>query len=144
MIDGDRLLFHRSLIEQGYQGGRQAAQDFTKAVAQELVEQGFVGFERLSFWITIYLNKRAVVTALREEGMASPDQLEAFLVGFGQASPRFVIMDSGPGRENVEAKVKGEYPYIRLAPVFPCLTYDYRIREDLHSFTADPPSVFRW
>ncbi|RDX53944.1 hypothetical protein OH76DRAFT_1167444 [Lentinus brumalis] len=115
VIDGDRLLFHRSLIEQGYQGGRQAAQDFTKAVAQELVEQGFVGFERLSFWITIYLNKRAVVTALREEGMASPDQLEAFLVGFGQASPRFVIMDSGPGRENVEAKVK-EYvkTYIRL------------------------------
>ncbi|KAI0720265.1 hypothetical protein C8T65DRAFT_8635 [Cerioporus squamosus] len=115
VVDGDRLLFHRSLIEQGYQGGRKAAEDFTKAIAQELVEQGFVGFGRLSFWITIYLNKRAVVTALREEGVASPEQFEAFLIGFGHASPRFVIMDSGPGRENVEAKVK-EYveTYVRF------------------------------
>ncbi|RPD67017.1 hypothetical protein L227DRAFT_11412 [Lentinus tigrinus ALCF2SS1-6] len=115
VLDGDRLLFLRSLIEQGYQGGWKAAQEFTKAIAQELVQQGFVGFERLSFWITIYLNKRAVVTALRDEGMATPEQFEAFLVGFGQASPRFVIMDSGPGRESTEVKVK-EYvkTYIRF------------------------------
>ena len=116
VIDGDRLLFLRSFIEQGYQGGRQAAQTFTKAIAQELVHQGFVGCDRLSFWITIYINKRAVVTALREDGVASPEQFEAFLVGFGQASPRFVIMDSGPGKESTEVKVKGEYPRPSPAP----------------------------
>ncbi|EJF56603.1 hypothetical protein DICSQDRAFT_183737 [Dichomitus squalens LYAD-421 SS1] len=106
VIDGDKLLFHSSLIEQGANGGRQAAQDFTKAVAQELVQQGLTGFERLSFWVTVYLNKKAVAARLMEEGIARPDQFEAFLVGFGQASPRFVIMDAGPGRESTEGKIK--------------------------------------
>ncbi|KAM5534271.1 hypothetical protein V8D89_011999 [Ganoderma adspersum] len=106
VIDGDKLLFCRSLIEQGAHGGRQAAEDFTKAVAQELVQQSLIGFERLSFWVTIYLNKRAVIARLAGEGIASPEQFEDFLVGFGQASPRFLIMDAGPGREQTEVKVK--------------------------------------
>ncbi|KAI9056541.1 hypothetical protein FKP32DRAFT_1682478 [Trametes sanguinea] len=112
-IDGDRLLFHPSLIEQGYQGGRQAAQDFTKAVAEELLQQGLTGFERLSFWVTIFLNKRAVVNALHDEVIAQ--QFEPFLLGFGQASPRFLIVDVGPGRESTEMKIK-EYikTYIRF------------------------------
>lgn len=100
-------MFHPTLIEQGYAGGRQVAQDFTKAVAQELLQQGLTGFERLSFWVTLYLNKRAIVNALREEGIASPEQFESFLLGFGQASPRFLIVDAGPGRDSTEVKVKG-------------------------------------
>ena len=113
VIDGDKLLFLRSLIEQGYQGGRQAAQDFTKAIALELVQQGLTGFERLSFWVTIYLNKRAILTTLHNERIATPEQFEAFLIGFGQASPRFVVMDAGPGRESTEAKVKGTHTQLR-------------------------------
>ncbi|KAI0750948.1 hypothetical protein C8Q80DRAFT_1268254 [Daedaleopsis nitida] len=115
VIDGDRLLFLRSFIEHGYQGGRQAAQVFTKAIAQELVEQGLTGFDRLSFWVTIYMNKRAVVNALHNDHIATAEQFESFLVGFGQASPRFIVMDAGPGRDSTEAKVK-EYvkTYIRL------------------------------
>ncbi|KAI0677403.1 hypothetical protein C8Q78DRAFT_1065958 [Trametes maxima] len=115
VIDGDRLVFHPSLIEQGYQGGRQAAQDFTKSIAHELLQQGLYGFERLSFWVMMYFNKRAVLTGLREDGVASPEQFEGFLSGFGQASPRFLIVDSGPARESTELKVK-EYikTYIRF------------------------------
>ncbi|KAL1944302.1 hypothetical protein VTO73DRAFT_3487 [Trametes versicolor] len=114
-IDGDRLMFHPTLIEQGYAGGRQVAQDFTKAIAQELLQQGLTVFERLSFWVTLYMNKRAILTALRDDGIASPEHFESFLLGFGQASPRFLIVDAGPGRESTEVKVK-EYikTYIRF------------------------------
>ncbi|KAI0638328.1 hypothetical protein C8Q77DRAFT_1090587 [Trametes polyzona] len=114
-IDGDRLMFNPSLIEQGYSGGRQAAQDFTKEIAQELLQQGLIGFERLSFWVTLYLNKRAVLNGLRENGIVAQEQFEAFLLGFGQASPRFLIVDAGPGRDSTELKVK-EYikTYIRF------------------------------
>ncbi|KAH9943309.1 uncharacterized protein BXZ73DRAFT_97356 [Epithele typhae] len=115
VIDGDRLLFHPSHIEQGYQGGRQVAQDFTKLIAQELVSQGLTNFARLSFWVTIYTNKRAVLTFLRENGVASPDHFEAFLTGFSQASPRFAVVDSGPGRDSTEVKVKEHInTYIRF------------------------------
>ncbi|KAI0660844.1 hypothetical protein C8Q70DRAFT_747935 [Cubamyces menziesii] len=115
VIDGDRLLFDPSLIERGYQGGRQAAQDFTQAIAKELLEQNLTGFERLSFWVTIFLNKRAVFNSLRDDGAPTPEQFEAFLLGFGQASPRFLVVDAGPGRDSTEAKVK-EYikTYIRF------------------------------
>lgn len=109
VIDGDRLIFNSCFIDQGYQGGRNAAQEFTKAVAQELVDQGLTGFERLSFWVTIYINKRAIQTRLHDDGIATPEQLEAFLVGFGQASPRFVVVDAGPGKDSTEGKVKGGY-----------------------------------
>ncbi|KAH9850729.1 hypothetical protein C2E23DRAFT_887074 [Lenzites betulinus] len=114
-IDGDRLLFHPSLIEQGYSGGRQAAQDFTKEIAQELLQQGLTQFDRLSFWVTVFLNKRALINTLREDGVANPEQFESFLLGFGQASPRFMIVDSGPGRDSTEIKIK-EYvkTYIRF------------------------------
>ena len=107
MIDGDRLIFNNGFIDQGYQGGRQAAQEFTKAIAQELVEQGLTGFGRLSFWVTIYINKRAIQMWLRDDGIATPEQFEAFLTGFGQASPRFVVVDAGPGNDSTEQKVKG-------------------------------------
>ncbi|KAI0375786.1 hypothetical protein BV20DRAFT_16171 [Pilatotrama ljubarskyi] len=114
-IDGDRLMFHPSLIERGYDGGRQAALDFTKAIAHELLLQDLSGCDRLSFWVTLFFNKRALLNAFRDEGMARPEQLEAFLLGFSQASPRFLIVDAGPGRESTEAKVK-EYikTYIRF------------------------------
>ncbi|KAI0775970.1 hypothetical protein BD413DRAFT_257475 [Trametes elegans] len=114
-IDGDRLVFHPSLVEQGYQGGRVAAQDLTKAIAQELLQQGMTGFDRLSFWVTVYLNKQAVLSSLRDDAVAGPGHFEAFLLGFSQASPRFLVVDAGPGRESTEAKVK-EYikTYIRF------------------------------
>ena len=119
VIDGDRLLFDPSLIERGYQGGRQAAQDFTQAIAKELLEQNLTGFERLSFWVTIFLNKRAVFNSLRDDGAPTPEQFEAFLLGFGQASPRFLVVDAGPGRDSTEAKVKGMRSH-------PTLHYDCR------------------
>ncbi|CDO76545.1 hypothetical protein BN946_scf184982.g4 [Trametes cinnabarina] len=102
-------------VDQGYQGGRQAAQDFTKAIAQELLQQGLTGFERLSFWVTVFLNKKAVGSVLREGGICNSEQLESFFLGFGQASPRFLIVDVGPGRDSTEMKVK-EYikTYIRF------------------------------
>ncbi|KAI9000874.1 hypothetical protein BD414DRAFT_15154 [Trametes punicea] len=114
-IDGDRLFFHPSLIEQGYQGGRQAAQDFTTAIAHELIQQDLTGFDRLSFWVTVYLNKRAMLSNLRDDDAVSPDHFESFLSGFSQASPRFLIVDAGPGRDSTVVKVK-EYikTYIRF------------------------------
>ncbi|KAI0352980.1 hypothetical protein OH77DRAFT_1407962 [Trametes cingulata] len=115
-IDGDRLMFHPSLIERGYDGGRQAALDFTKAIAHELLLQDLSTCDRLSFWVTIFFNKRAVLNAFRDEGIAGPEQLEAFLLGFSQASPRFLIVDAGPGRESTEVKVK---EYIRTYIRFP-------------------------
>ena len=89
------------------QGGRQAAQELTKNIAEFLSQEEVQIFGRLSFWVTIYFNKRGLVNMLREEGICAPDQFETFMTGLSQASPRFLLVDVGPGKDGSDVKIKG-------------------------------------
>ncbi|KZT65986.1 hypothetical protein DAEQUDRAFT_758990 [Daedalea quercina L-15889] len=106
VIDGDTNVFSPALLKQGMQGGRQAAQDLTKGIAEFLSQEEVQIFGRLSFWVTIYFNKRGLVNMLRDEGICGPDQLEAFMTGLSQASPRFLLVDVGPGKDGSDVKIR--------------------------------------
>ena len=95
IIDGDTNIFHRSLLALGQQGGKQAAEQLTKGIAEFLSQEGLQVFGRLSFWITIFLNKRAVLDTLLASSYCTAEQFDAFLSGFSQASPRFQLVDVG-------------------------------------------------
>ena len=69
-------------------------------------------FGRLSFWITIYLNRRSLLDTLLGNSLCTAEQFEAFLIGFSQASPRFQLVDVSAGKEAADAKVKGESRHI--------------------------------
>ncbi|OBZ76776.1 hypothetical protein A0H81_03973 [Grifola frondosa] len=114
IIDGDANVFSRTLLEQGHQGGRQAAQELTKGIAEYLSQEDVQVFGRLSFWVTIYFNKRGLLNMLLDEGICSAEQFEAFLAGLGQASPRFLLIDVG--REGTDAKIK---EYLQTYTRFP-------------------------
>jgi len=105
VINGDENVFSRSLMVQGQQGGRQAAQALTKAIAEYLTSEEIQVFGRLSFWITIYYNKRNLVESLVENSICTSEQFEAFISGFSQTSPRFSMVDAGFGKGAVVAKV---------------------------------------
>lgn len=45
---------------------------------------------------------------LSGNSLCTPEQLEAFLIGFSQASPRFQLVEVGAGKEAVDAKIKGQ------------------------------------
>ena len=107
VIDGDMNIFSPALLKQGLQGGRQAAQELTKNIAEFLSQEEVQIFGRLSFWVTIYFNKRGLVNMLREEGICAPDQFETFMTGLSQASPRFLLVDVGPGKDGSDVKIKG-------------------------------------
>lgn len=94
---------------QGQQGGRQAAQALTKAIAEYLTSEEIQVFGRLSFWITIYYNKRNLVELLVENNICTAEQFEAFISGFSQTSPRFSMVDAGFGKGAVVAKVIGKW-----------------------------------
>jgi len=106
VIDGDMNIFSPTLLAQGMQGGRQAAQELTKSIAEFLSQEEVQVFGRLSFWVTIYFNKRGLVNMLREEGICGPEQLEAFMSGLSQASPRFLLVDVGPGKDGSDVKIR--------------------------------------
>lgn len=107
VINGDENVFSQSLIVQGQQGGRQAAQILTKAVAEYLSSEEIQVFGRLSFWITVYYNKRNMLDLLLENEICSTEQFESFISGFSQTSPRFLMVDAGFGKGAVVAKVIG-------------------------------------
>ncbi|PCH41297.1 hypothetical protein WOLCODRAFT_89178 [Wolfiporia cocos MD-104 SS10] len=115
VIDGDTNIFSPSLLAQGHHGGRQAAQELTKGIAEYLSQEEVQIFGRLSFWVTIFFNKRGLLHTLQSEGICTAEQFEAFISGLSQASPRFLLVDVGPGKEGANVKTK-EYlqTYTRL------------------------------
>jgi hypothetical protein len=110
VIDGDGNIFTKSLLAQGLLGGRQAAQQLTQGIAEYLANEDTHIFGRLSFWVSIYFNKAGLIDTLAGHNICTPEQFEAFLIGFSQASPRFLTIDVGPGKEAADAKIRGVYP----------------------------------
>jgi hypothetical protein len=106
VVDGDGNIFTQSLLAQGQQGGRQAAQQLTKGIAEYLSNEDVRLFGRLSFWVSIYFNKTDLMGSLIGHEICTQEQFEAFLVGFSQASPRFLTIDAGYGKEATDAKIR--------------------------------------
>ncbi|KAI6035253.1 hypothetical protein F5J12DRAFT_760109 [Pisolithus orientalis] len=115
VIDGDACIFNESLLRQGHEGGRQAAQQLTKAVAEYLTRENVHTLGHLSFWITVYYNRLGLINVLERHKLCTPEQFEAFVMGFSQTSPRFSLVDVGYGRDATFTKI-AEYlqTYIRF------------------------------
>ncbi|KAI6003868.1 hypothetical protein EDD15DRAFT_1248433 [Pisolithus albus] len=115
VIDGDACIFNDALLRQGHEGGRQAAQQLTKAVAEYLTRENVHTLGHLSFWITVYYNRLGLINVLERHKLCSPEQFEAFVMGFSQTSPRFSLVDVGYGRDATFTKI-AEYlqTYIRF------------------------------
>ncbi|KAH0840069.1 hypothetical protein J3R83DRAFT_1036 [Lanmaoa asiatica] len=115
VVDGDACVFTEALLRQGHEGGRQAAHQLTKAVADYLTSQDIHVLGQLSFWITIYYNRIGLTSVLERHQLCTPEQLEAFTMGFSQASPRFLLVDVGYGKDATFTKIT-EYlqTYIRF------------------------------
>ncbi|KAF9008911.1 hypothetical protein BDQ17DRAFT_1388607 [Cyathus striatus] len=109
VINGDENIFIGKLLSQGCQGGRTAAQQLTKAIAEHLSSEEVHVYGRLSFWITIFFNKSALLEILLGNSICSQEQFEAFLSGFSQSSPRFSLVDVGcNNNDGVESKIRGD------------------------------------
>ncbi|TFK55824.1 hypothetical protein OE88DRAFT_1652315 [Heliocybe sulcata] len=106
IIDGDRNIFVESLINQGLHGGRQAAQQLTKGVAEYIQEQDLPVGNAVVFSVVVFFNKKSLLDTLVGHGICTQETFDSFLLGFSQASPRFWIVDVGPGKEAVHGKIK--------------------------------------
>uniref|UniRef100_A0A0W0FCE9 C3H1-type domain-containing protein n=1 Tax=Moniliophthora roreri TaxID=221103 RepID=A0A0W0FCE9_MONRR len=107
LINGDDTFFSKQLLELGYQGGQNAAQHLTKGIAEFLSTEDVQLYGRLSFWIILFVNKDHLAHTLAIQNVCTQEQLDAFLTGFTQASPRFLIVDICRGEASVEVKIKG-------------------------------------
>ena len=106
-------MFPKSLLLQGQTGGRQAAQSLTKAIAEYLANEDLQVLGRLSFWITVYYDKRSLLDMLLDNDVCAAEQFEAFLSGFSETSPRFTMVDVGFSKGATVSKVIGaDFTYV--------------------------------
>lgn len=138
VIDAEANLFHAPLLRQGQKGGRQAAQQTTKGIAEYLSQEGVQVFGRLSFWITIYFNRRTVLETLLNNAVCTAEQFESFIIGFSEASPRFQVVEVEPGKDAVTSKIKRKRDIPRFSPA----DTDYsKLPEQLETFARFPQTL---
>ncbi|KAL5530511.1 hypothetical protein ACEPAF_6769 [Sanghuangporus sanghuang] len=117
ILDGDGNIFADHHLKAGLEGGREAARRLTRGIYSYLEENGYSGqSSRFTFWLSIYFNKKGLQETLVRSGVCTADQFEAFVVGISQASPRFLLVDVGYGKEAADSKIK---EYLQTYTRFP-------------------------
>lgn len=109
LIDGDGYIFQESYLKDAESGGRDAAHRLLSEV-KDCVKAA--GVQSLSsdhhVMVNVYANKRGLTGALLDAGTIShPNDLEEFFCKFTQSQSHFHFLDCGPGKERVDAKIRG-------------------------------------
>ncbi|KAG9233824.1 C-x8-C-x5-C-x3-H type zinc finger protein-like protein [Amylocarpus encephaloides] len=99
LIDGDGLLFHDSLVAQGLEGGKQAANLLRNSILQHC--QGLP--EDIEIIAKICANVTGLSIAMN---MDDADHLKKFTLGFTQGKASFDFVDVGYGKERADSKIK--------------------------------------
>ncbi|SGZ32606.1 BQ5605_C040g11894 [Microbotryum silenes-dioicae] len=105
LIDGDACLFSRQLIARGRDGGRDAAQALQKHIA-ELASKTSTGNGKPTVICQVWFNKQGLSRVFQEMGIASDATFSAFIQGFNQAHPLFLMTDVGGLKEACDAKFR--------------------------------------
>ncbi|KAL5508466.1 hypothetical protein ACEPAH_6085 [Sanghuangporus vaninii] len=117
ILDGDGNIFADHHLKAGLEGGREAARRLTHGIYSYLEENGYNGqSSRFTFWLSIYFNRKGLQETLVRSGVCTAEQFEAFVVGISQASPRFMLVDVGYGKEAADSKIK---EYLQTYTRFP-------------------------
>ncbi|TDL29240.1 hypothetical protein BD410DRAFT_709553 [Rickenella mellea] len=116
VIDGSGNFFSESFLSAGQQGGRAAAQCLAKGIAQYLHNEKIQPRGRFSFWVSLYFDRQGWSKSLVARGICTAVEFEAFLVGFSEASPYFLLVDVGYEKDATSVKVK---EYLQTYTRFP-------------------------
>ncbi|KAJ7068135.1 hypothetical protein C8F01DRAFT_592751 [Mycena amicta] len=103
IINGDEYLF--SQFAHGYDGGAHTARSLTENIALYLKNDGLQVYRELSYWITVYYNRRQLLERLRASNVCTPQQFDEFLTGFSVKHPGFSFVDVG-GFEETDKKIQ--------------------------------------
>ncbi|KAJ7068134.1 hypothetical protein C8F01DRAFT_592893 [Mycena amicta] len=100
LIDGDGAIFTDDLVSQGRQGGDKAARMLSDSIIQFLNEN--YGYNAYQLWVYVFYNKHGLASTL---GFVD-NSFDRFVLGFNQATRRFIMADVGDGKEAADTKIK--------------------------------------
>jgi hypothetical protein len=121
LIDGDGAIFSDDLIAGGQSGGHRAATMLSEAAGQYLSSN--YGITQFQLWAYVFVNKRGLLDTFARAGLGMlKAKFDDFIMGFNQASERFMIVDVGSGKEAADAKIKGVPDLLFFLFWFPVVT----------------------
>ncbi|KAI0384900.1 hypothetical protein F5Y04DRAFT_248021 [Hypomontagnella monticulosa] len=103
LIDGDGLLFKESLIKQGVEGGRKAANELLNAVVEKY---SYIAPTSIKVLVKVIANVRALSKTLKRINYVDSEAvLYEFIAGFNRAQAYFDFVDVGSMKERADAKM---------------------------------------
>ncbi|KAH8173595.1 zinc finger c-x8-C-x5-C-x3-H type (and similar) domain-containing protein [Sarocladium implicatum] len=105
LVDGDGYIFHESLIKQGAEGGRKAAQALDESVKFSLRGKGL---EHCDVMVRIYANVAGLSKALAKAGLVGHDarSLSPFVANFNRSFGLYDFVDAGDLKEGADFKLR--------------------------------------
>ncbi|KAJ3575153.1 hypothetical protein NP233_g1285 [Leucocoprinus birnbaumii] len=105
LLDGDGATFKPELIALGQIGGHKAASVLAESVKTHI--RSLKENHQFQLSVYIFFNKRGLLDTLhRCNYFSARIRLEDFVMGFNQASERFIMVDVGNGKEAADSKIK--------------------------------------
>ncbi|KZT37640.1 hypothetical protein SISSUDRAFT_1105926, partial [Sistotremastrum suecicum HHB10207 ss-3] len=90
----------------GEEGGFQVAEKINHHIARDIAKLASAqSLGEVQLWITVMMNKAEVMKRLTHLQICSAPQYDAFIQGFGYASPRYLMVDLGERSEQVASKI---------------------------------------
>ncbi|KAI1907067.1 hypothetical protein LOZ53_002023 [Ophidiomyces ophidiicola] len=113
MIDGDGMIFNDTLLQQGEQGGKDAA-NHLYALIREYSSRNLSTLQSPKIVTRIYANVRGLAEACFKAGIVErPAIIEDFVRGFNGSKLLFDFVDVGSGKDRADDKI-AEYFKLNL------------------------------
>lgn len=107
MIDGDGMVFQDTFLQQGEQGGKDAANQLWAAV-REYSSRSFPNVQSPKIVTRIYANVKGLAEACFKAGLVERSSLiEDFVRGFNCSRLLFDFVDVGSGKDRADDKIAG-------------------------------------
>lgn len=107
LLDGEGIIFKDELLQQGEQGGRNAAKQLWTSL-QGYVTANFPSINDPKIMTKIYLNVKGFSEICARNGIVSdPATLSDFIRGFNESLSFFEIVDVGTGKGKTQNKIRG-------------------------------------
>lgn len=115
LLDGDGAIFSAQYIGEGQRGGHAAAQLLFDSTLQHIAAH--YDSRAIQLWVYVFFNKRGLMDTFRRANFTiAINRFEDFVMGFNQASERFLMVDVGNTKEAADAKLKGShFPLLEFA-----------------------------
>lgn len=151
LVDGDGYLFNRNCLSEATRGGgADAAHRLHTDINQYLKTTNAANPDDMQIMVIVFLHKSFIASTLLDAGIiSSKNELDEFLWAFTSSHTLFQVIDCGPGKERVDAKLRYTYRFYaynsQCAYIFLACCHDSGYKTELdkyrHNSVASPKTI---